>query len=356
MTSSSNSFLLIIIFFISTIIISSSLASPADDTKGKHSTHWNYEDQEAWSTGYQSCSGNRQSPIDISLRDVQFDEQLPNIEFVGDFSSDATIVNNGHTVNIILKNPVRLVGGGLDGDFRVAGVHFHWGVDRFSGSEHTFNNTRLPLEMHIVTYKESGYLDFSEAAQGINSLAVYGVLFRQVSENNIYLNPLVNVLKQASYSSKPILTKGPLNVEKLLPLDYDSHYLRYFGSLTTPPCTENVIWTIAIGTSTISEKQLNEFRNLRIVDVAAEAAAAGETTAAPKMISQMKLDPPKLDHNWRWIQDKKNRKVRSTVTLDSQKFQNLNLVNGRNDGNNNNRARGFSGSLVIFAVCQLLFW
>ncbi|KAI8739370.1 carbonic anhydrase 2, partial [Biomphalaria glabrata] len=49
----------------------------------------------------------------------------------------------------------------------------------------------------------------------------------------------------------------------LLPDGLDKlHYYRYQGSLTTPPCYETVIWSIATETIPISDYQLNIFRSL----------------------------------------------------------------------------------------------
>jgi hypothetical protein len=39
-------------------------------------------------------------------------------------------------------------------------------------------------------------------------------------------------------------------------------FFRYSGSLTAPPCTENVVWTVFKGTVPILLKQLNRFRQI----------------------------------------------------------------------------------------------
>ena len=46
-----------------------------------------------------------------------------------------------------------------------------------------------------------------------------------------------------------------------LPAWYNGQYFRYKGSLTTPGCTEGLVWTIFADTIPISETQLEMFRS-----------------------------------------------------------------------------------------------
>ena len=40
--------------------------------------------------------------------------------------------------------------GGLDGVFRAAQFHFHWGSDDNKGSEHTIDGDSFPLEVRFI--------------------------------------------------------------------------------------------------------------------------------------------------------------------------------------------------------------
>ena len=49
-----------------------------------------------------------------------------------------------------------------------------------------------------------------------------------------------------------------LDLRPLFPADL--HYYRFSGSLTTPPCTEGLRWLVMKNTVTLSEKQLEMFK------------------------------------------------------------------------------------------------
>lgn len=53
----------------------------------------------------------------------------------------------------------------------------------------------------------------------------------------------------------------PFSPSELLPENRNS-FFRYHGSLTTPPCTESVIWTIFHETNPISKSQVPVYINI----------------------------------------------------------------------------------------------
>jgi carbonic anhydrase len=164
-------------------------------------------------------------------------------------------------VNFAYASTILLSGGSLHNPYRVAGVHFHWGKSDVTGSEHTVDDKHFPLEMHIVTFDEVHYKDVQSAVNGNDSLAVLGVLFKMSDQDNPDLQPLVSRLKDVAQPGHPIEIPY-FDIGTLLPQNYNKHFYRYMGSLTTPPCAQSVIWTVAATPVPISRAQLEEFRHV----------------------------------------------------------------------------------------------
>ncbi|KAJ8338890.1 hypothetical protein SKAU_G00356760 [Synaphobranchus kaupii] len=254
------------LFILFQILASSSSSSEEDESssesgnKGEHPKssshgHWNYLDQDAWSSDFQHCSGQSQSPINIATRQAIFDPQLPEIKLEGYDLSDSELlklVNNGHTLQLNLPDTMRIVSG-FDNIFLAAQLHFHWGTIEAPGSEHTIDNVHFPAEIHVVHYN-SKYHNISEAASKLDGLAVLGAFIGiGLHENENYekiLSSLMDVSREESDTEIP-----GFNVRNLLPNKLAKFY-RYNGSLTTPPCYQTVNWTIFNDTITVSRKQL----------------------------------------------------------------------------------------------------
>ncbi|GIX90031.1 receptor-type tyrosine-protein phosphatase gamma, partial [Caerostris darwini] len=79
--------------------------------------------------------------------------------------------------------------------------------------------------------------------------------------NNPVLDPIITSLPKVGVPGKEVAIQ-PFPLHNLLPKDV-LHYYRYMGSLTTPPCTENVVWTIMAQPLLIGELQLKALRRVR---------------------------------------------------------------------------------------------
>ena len=133
-------------------------------------------------------------------------------------------------------------------------LHFHWGPNNSVGSEHKVNGKSYPLEMHLV-HKTKNI-----SAPPIETLAVF---FRISVNDNVNLNPIIQNLKfvQGRPTNEGYLVPdATINLISLLPKKMKM--MRYVGSMTAPPCTQNVQWTIFETPLTISARQMAEFRKV----------------------------------------------------------------------------------------------
>ena len=203
---------------------------------------WGYQGKtgaQAWGDlepGFATCKlGRFQSPIDI--RDAQArPAALPPLRF-GYAPAAGEIVNNGHTIQVDLRAGGTL--GLADGDYQLQQFHFH------TPSEEKINGRAFPMVAHLV----------HQDAQG--KLAVVAVLFKQGRENAALKSVFASLPGKAG--DKRALP-DPVNLADLLPAERG--YYRFKGSLTTPPCSEDVSWQVLKQPVEISKAQLKAFRKL----------------------------------------------------------------------------------------------
>ncbi|CAG0900485.1 unnamed protein product [Darwinula stevensoni] len=99
------------------------------------------------------CGGPSQSPLDLG--NVTFaDLGIFRFQGYGLLPTSVNVTNNGQTAHVTLKtkNPLKLSGGSLPGEYVFDQLHFHWGSSLDRGSEHTIEGTKFPMEMHMVHY------------------------------------------------------------------------------------------------------------------------------------------------------------------------------------------------------------
>uniref|UniRef100_A0A3P9JBV2 Carbonic anhydrase n=1 Tax=Oryzias latipes TaxID=8090 RepID=A0A3P9JBV2_ORYLA len=184
-----------------------------------------------------SCGDSRQSPIDIQTSSVKSDPNLDSFIFQGFDSTQVikSITNNGHTDKL-----VNVSGGGLNGMYNVLQFHFHWGKADFinhPGSEHTVDGNRYPMEMHIVSMKD-GLSSEQEDGYAVLGFFINVRSFRSWRTATIYVFHISNFVDQMVNVDQNISINGLIGNVDL------SKYYRYMGSLTTPQCSEAVVWTL----------------------------------------------------------------------------------------------------------------
>jgi carbonic anhydrase len=203
--------------------------------------HWTYEGENGpqnWSKlkpEFNLCGiGKRQSPIAIQS-DATLQGPAEPLQF-NYTPSLATVVNNGHTVQVDVEGDNSITV--RSSSYRLVQFHFH------TPSEEMVNSRRYAMVAHLVHKNEAG------------QLAVVAVLLEQGEAN-----PLVDKVwtyMPLDTDDRVRMPDGLLNLNELLPKD--QRYYQFMGSLTTPPCTEGVLWMVLKQPMKISAGQYKLFR------------------------------------------------------------------------------------------------
>ena len=204
--------------------------------------HWAYEGEsgpDKWgnlSADYSTCAkGQRQSPIDI--RDgIHVD--LPTIKF--DYSpSMFRVLDNGHTIQVA-------VGGGsisvMGKSYELVQFHFH------RPSEERVNGQAYDMVAHLVHKSTEG------------KLAVVAVLLETGKANPVIKTIWDYMPLERNDEVAP--TDVAIDLNQLLPPPPSRNYFTYMGSLTTPPCSEGVLWMVLKEPMTVSAEQVSIFARM----------------------------------------------------------------------------------------------
>jgi len=161
---------------------------------------------------------------------------LPTLEFNYE-NSKAEMVNNGYTIQVNLANggSVKLT----SGMYEFLQFHFH------TPSEEAINGKRYPMVVHLVHKNLRG--DFS----------VIAVLFAEGKEN-ASLKEIFNLMPIKEGDKVNLQSK--FNVASFLPSKQT--YYTFKGSLTTPPCTQDVDWVVLKQPVEASKQQIAAFMKI----------------------------------------------------------------------------------------------
>ncbi|RTL39583.1 MAG: carbonate dehydratase [Burkholderiales bacterium] len=211
--------------------------------EGRQAAHWGYTGDvgpDRWaelSPENKLCAvGTRQSPIDIrdglpvDLEPIAFDYRT------GGFS----VLDNGHTVQVNVAPGSGLTVMGRR--YELLQFHFH------RPSEERINGKQFEMVAHLV----------HRDAQG--RLAVVAVLLDRARDDKP--QPLIQTVwaNLPLEKGEPLAAQVQIDLNQLLPSDRG--YFTYMGSLTTPPCTEGVLWMVMRQPVALSAQQLGIFARL----------------------------------------------------------------------------------------------
>jgi carbonic anhydrase len=204
-------------------------------------THWTYEGDEGpghWAEldpGYALCADAvHQSPVDLPrLDNDDATADLADLEFV---YADSTVhlVNTGHTVQWNYDAGSTLLLGGHE--YELVQFHLH------AHSEHTVAGQSSALELHLVHVDSAG------------QRLVVGVLIEPGGDTALGNLGWDAIPNQAGWRFEG--EAKHFNIADLLP---SGPTYRYQGSLTTPPCSEQVQWVVFAEPITLPENRIAQF-------------------------------------------------------------------------------------------------
>ncbi|CAD5233855.1 unnamed protein product [Bursaphelenchus xylophilus] len=212
-------------------------------------------------------NGRSQSPIDLASESTTY-RWIEPLQFVNfDADGPLTLVNTGWSIELqgflSWTNRPIIYGGNLNTAYNLVNIHFHWGQNTSHGSEHSVNGLNYAAEMHFVFSKTGKTPERNDTRRTTTDLHVLSILLK--------VNTKRGVLSSLEGSLAEIVENGRSNAISnitpyhFLPNNLD-HFYRYTGSLTTPPCTEGVVWTVMATPVDISVRQLNLLRQIHSTD------------------------------------------------------------------------------------------
>lgn len=202
--------------------------------------HWAYEGEGApirWgklNPAWALCeNGKRQSPIDIrdgirvDLEPIAFDYKPAGFN----------VIDNGHTVQVNMGagNHITI----MNRLYELVQFHFH------RPSEERINGKGFEMVVHLVHKDADG------------RLAVVAVLIERGRAQNIIQTVWNNLPLERD---SPVIPTQAIDLNQLLPTRRE--YYTFMGSLTTPPCSEGVLWMVMKEPVQASSDQIAIFARL----------------------------------------------------------------------------------------------
>lgn len=220
-------------------IVATKKRKPAKEEPVHHAApHWSYSGPMGaakWgklSEQFATCGiGERQSPIDI--RDA-INGDLTPITFAYK-PIPLSIIDNGHTIQVNTAGAGNITVEGQE--YELLQFHFH------KPSEERINGKTYEMVVHMVHKAKDG------------RLAVVAVMLQTGKEHKLIRTLWSNLpLEQ----NKTVI-KSDVEIDPSHLLPKKLAYFTFTGSLTTPPCSEGVLWLVLKSPTDLSKEQIADF-------------------------------------------------------------------------------------------------
>ena len=209
-------------------------AVQAEDRHWSYGGHTGPAEWAALDHEFAACKlGHVQSPIDIRGAKPA---DLPPIEF--DYKpSPLKVIDNGHTIQVNYAAGSAITLGGMR--YELLQFHFH------RPSEEKIQGKAHPMVVHLVHRNAEG------------KLAVVAVLLDKGGASPTIETIWKNIPNEKQKEAAPDAT---VDAATLLPSEHG--YYTFQGSLTTPPCSEDVRWLVLKRPVRIADKEIAAFGKL----------------------------------------------------------------------------------------------
>ncbi|PIN06525.1 Carbonic anhydrase [Handroanthus impetiginosus] len=216
----------------------------ADETEAEDESPFTYDRKSKRGPGnwgnlnptWKVCGNGRfQSPIDLADDRVVVSSKLGILRRAYK-PAPAIIRNRGHDIMVAWEGDAGVVR--INGtEYKLLQCHWH------TPAEHTFDGKSFKMEIHIVHKNSHG------------QIAVIGILYK-LGRPDPFLAKLLQKIKIFDHKGINIGVVDPWDIK------FGSRkYFRYIGSLTVPPCTEGVVWSILKKVRTVSMEQIRALRD-----------------------------------------------------------------------------------------------
>ncbi|EFJ07474.1 hypothetical protein SELMODRAFT_133488, partial [Selaginella moellendorffii] len=177
---------------------------------------------------WKECSdGKAQSPIAIRSKHAELNSSLPGLRAHYQSSFMFVLLAQVFIAGAHCTLPLNRA------TYTLTDFHFH------IPSEHTVDGTRFPLELHLV----------HKVAPNSSQITVVSKLFK-LGRSDPLLDQVSSVGIKESIAANALMLQilklkgGNATINLSNYINLHGGYYRYLGSLTTPPCSEGILWTI----------------------------------------------------------------------------------------------------------------